>query len=196
MKIAGIIIGVIMLLALGFQGWVMYISETEEQPYQVIARFDQIEIRHYPPARMASVDNANASANGSFQVLAGYIFGGNSEQQEIAMTAPVHMEKTDAGSRMSFVLPQEVWDTKLPVPNDDAVQLHWSEAQDVAAVQFSGFSNADLQMQYRALLIRTLDSLGIQHQNDFRSLGYDPPFKMNDRRNEIIVSIDRSTLPE
>jgi len=196
MKIAGIAIGVIILLALGFQGWVMYISETEEQPYEVIATFGQVEIRHYPPARMASVDNATASGNDGFQVLAGYIFGGNSEEQQIAMTAPVHMEKTDSGSRMSFVLPQEVWDEELPTPDDDAVQLHWSEAEDVAAIQFGGFRNGDLELQYKTILIRTLDSLGVKHQNNFRSLGYDPPFKMNDRRNEIIVSIYRSTLPE
>ena len=52
------------------------------------------------------------------------------------MTAPVHMA-SDSGSRMSFVLPQEAWEKDMPTPNDEAVQIHWSNEQTVAAIQFS-----------------------------------------------------------
>lgn len=198
MKIIIVCFSVLIVLGLGFQGWVMYVSSTEEQPYELLATFNEIEIRHYPPARMVSYQEASnkTSENNSFRQLAGYIFGGNSEQKEFAMTAPVHMERNQESEQMSFVLPKDAWNDSLPQPTNSKVELHWSNEQDVAAIKFSGFSTNELEEKYTLLLINKLEELEITHLNDFRILGYDPPFKMNNRRNEIIVSIDRKTLPQ
>ena len=194
-----ITIAVLVGLALLFQGWVMYVSSVEEQPYEVLETYNEVEIRHYPPARMASVQNPETDkskvSNSSFRVLAGYIFGGNSENQEFAMTAPVHMHESDSGTRMSFVLPQEAWNEELPDPNNNRVQLHWSKEEYVAAIRFGGFRSEEAETKYKNKLIQQLNELGIKHNNDFRVLGYDPPFKLTDRRNEVIVSIDRGSLP-
>jgi len=199
MKIALSIIGILVVAALVFQGWTIYISNVEEQQYTVTNTFDQIEIRHYPPALMASVEKERQagvpSSNRNFGVLAGYIFGGNSEKQEFAMTAPVHMEEDETTATMSFVLPASAVEADLPTPNDPAVQLHWSEDEYVAAIQFSGFSSKESVAKHKAILVNTLEDQGIQYEDNFRILGYDPPFKMVDRRNEIIVRVDVSTLP-
>ena len=198
MKYVYIFSGILIALALIFQGWVYYASNVEEQPYEVMHAFGDVEIRHYPAARMASVDQENSEdlQRSGFSMLAGYIFGGNEEEQKFAMTAPVHMSRSEEGARMSFVLPQDAWEKELPAPNDERVNLHWSEPSDVAAIQFSGYANQEKIERYKKEMLATLDSLHIAHQDNFSLLGYDPPFKTTGRRNELLVGIDTSTLPK
>lgn len=192
-------VGVLVTGFLAFQGWMMYISDVEEQQYETVAQFDQVEIRYYPPALMATVEQKRSpgqqTANSGFMTLAGYIFGDNSTGQEFAMTAPVHMNEQDSMSTMSFVLPSHVQESDLPDPNNPAVQLHRSEEEYVAAIQYGGYRSKESEAKYRQVLLDVLEQQGIQHYGDFRNLGYDPPSKVVDRRNEVIVSIDISTVP-
>jgi len=61
----------------------------EEPKYTVLQEFENgIEIRAYEP-HLVAVTKMDGSQNSGFRVLAGYIFGGNEKEQEIAMTAPV-----------------------------------------------------------------------------------------------------------
>ena len=79
----------------------------EEPVYQVEKAWEaeQIEIRAYAPRVMAVTGMADDSDSG-FRVLAGYIFGGNAEEQKIAMTAPV--QQSMAGEKeMAFMIPAE-----------------------------------------------------------------------------------------
>ncbi|MDO8368738.1 MAG: heme-binding protein [Saprospiraceae bacterium] len=66
---------------------------TEVQPYQRLKREKKFEIRNYPEATMATITSEASSykalGNTGFRKLAGYIFGGNEQKQQIAMTAPV-----------------------------------------------------------------------------------------------------------
>ena len=82
-------------------------AKTEPQKFETIYKDGNFEIRFYPEAVLASVTmNASYddSRNSGFRILAGYIFGGNSENQKIAMTSPVRMSSTEQKSTMSFVL--------------------------------------------------------------------------------------------
>lgn len=193
-----IILGLITLPLIIFQAWTMYISKVEEQHFETVGTIGEVEFRHYPPAKMASVDmNPGISnpRNTGFRVLAGYIFGGNESNEKFAMTAPVHMAKNDSVARMSFVLPEASWKSELPVPNNSKVQIHWSSDQYVAAIKFGGYSSEEVYTKHKDKLLVTLKEKGVKHLNDFRLLGYDPPFKVVGRRNELIVSIDPTTLP-
>jgi len=195
MKAAGIGLGSLIVLGLVFQGWVMYSSSVEEQPYKIVKKYEPIEIRYYPPARMISyVNDGNSNRNGSFGKLAGYIFGGNEAKEEFAMTAPVHMEYSDSSSTMSFVLPQEAWEKDMPKPNDDEVQIHWTEEEYVAAIQYSGYQTQESYQKHKKLLVEKLSELNIEHDGNFRTLGYDPPYKTIDRRNEIIVRVKKNEV--
>ena len=62
----------------------------EEPAYELVASWDDsgVEIRYYEPKVLATTKMAAGESSG-FRVLAGYIFGGNAAEQEIAMTAPV-----------------------------------------------------------------------------------------------------------
>lgn len=193
-----IILGLIALPLIIFQAWTMYMSKVEEQHFEIVGTIGEVEIRHYPPAKMASVDmnpSISNKSNTGFRVLAGYIFGGNESNEKFAMTAPVHMKNSDSTSRMSFVLPEEEWNSNLPRPNNPNVQLHWSEDVFVAAIRFGGYSSDKDFEEHKAKLKAVLESKGVSYSNDFRLLGYDPPFKVAGRRNDLIVTIDPTTLP-
>ena len=56
-------------------------SQVENQNFKTLNVIDNIEIREYPPAIYASVTIKNSNSNNMFGILAGYIFGGNENNQ-------------------------------------------------------------------------------------------------------------------
>jgi hypothetical protein len=197
MKILLIIVGVILVLFIAFQIYItMSIFKTETQPYKVIREEKQFEIRYYPAATMAMITSNLKSysdlGSSGFGKLAKYIFGGNSEKKQIAMTAPVHMDIGDSVSTMSFVMPAKYKLDDLPKPNSGEVVLKTSEAEYVAVIQFGGFSSAAKIEKHRAMLEKALQAKGLAYHGNFRFLGYNPPFQLFGRKNEVIVALDAS----
>jgi hypothetical protein len=168
-------------------------ARTEQQRYTVLQQLGELEIRHYPAALMATVESADTSfrgaSNGSFRRLAGYIFGGNEQAKSIPMTAPVHMEQAPEGSRMRFVMPSSFTPDSMPRPNDPGVMLHTSEEEFLAALRFSGFGSDERIAEHRALLLSACEAEGLKVLGSVRYLGYDPPWQMVGRRNEVVVRI-------
>jgi effector-binding domain-containing protein len=169
-------------------------AKTETQPYQVIKKEKDFEIRHYPSATMATITmNAKSHkelSSGGFRKLASYIFGGNQANKSIAMTSPVHMDINDSVSSMSFVMPAEYSKGNLPKPNDSDVSIETSPEEYVAAIQFGGYANDEEIKKYSTKLEDELKWNSIKYRGNFRLLGYNAPYQLVERRNEIIVSID------
>jgi hypothetical protein len=165
-------------------------SKTEIQKYQTIKSEKDFEVRFYPPALLASVDMSGSyddSRNSSFGTLAGYIFGGNEENMQISMTAPVRMSESDG--TMSFVMPSKFSTEKLPEPKNKRVKLHTSEPQYVAVVRFSGWANDRKIAEMKEKLREWLKSEGLNHTSKFEYLGYNPPYQLTNRRNEVLVPL-------
>ena len=173
---------------------IMSINKTETQAYKVIKVEEKFEIRHYPAATMAMISLTSKSyrdlGSSGFGKLAKYIFGGNSEKKQIAMTSPVHMDISDTKSTMAFVLPSAYNQTNLPKPNDSSVSIVTSEPEYVAAIQFGGFASNENIDKYRAMLENELKNKGLSYYGDFRYLGYNPPYQFFGRRNEVIVALN------
>jgi hypothetical protein len=167
-------------------------AKTEIQKYEVIFKKGSFEIRYYPEAILASVSSNGTydnSRNSSFRVLAGYIFGGNTEEQKIAMTAPVRMSTTGEQSTMSFVLPSHMEFEDLPEPLSSRVILHESKPVIAAAIRYGGYTN-DREIEARKIELREiLNEMEIEFKNNFEYLGYNPPYQMFNRRNEILVEL-------
>lgn len=195
-----IVIGSLVILFIAFQAFItMGTNKTENQPYKLLTKYENVEIRFYPSVTMATVTssakNYKELSSPGFRKLAGYIFGGNAEDKKIAMTSPVHMDINDSASSMSFVMPSEYTVDALPQPNDKAVNLSTTEDDYVAAIRFGGFTDdAKLELHKNELIIK-LQELGITHKNNFRYLGYNPPYQVVGRRNEVIVSINFESIP-
>jgi len=169
-------------------------SNIEKQQYQVIKKDGNIEIRYYPPATFATIKssakNYRELASSGFRKIAGYIFGGNESSSKIAMTSPVHMDISEEGSSMSFVMPSEYDIKKLPRPNDATVQLHETPGEYVAAIEFGGFANDASIKKYAAQLEKALEEKSIKSIGHFRYLGYNPPYQIIARKNEVIVAVE------
>ncbi len=187
----------IFILAI-FQSYtIMSAKKTEEQKYTVVMKDKDFEIRFYPSTTIATI-KSNAKtykelSGPGFRKLAGYIFGGNETNTSISMTSPVHMDINDSGSSMSFVMPSSYNQENLPKPNDPNVRIQKTKDEYVAVIQFGGYaSDKDLKL-YSDKLHDILEKKGITSYGNFRFLGYNPPFQLINRRNEIIVSVNWDT---
>ncbi len=177
-------------------------EETEIQKYKTIYSKDAFEIRFYPPAILASVGmngNYDTGRNSGFRVLAGYIFGGNSDNRQIAMTAPVRMSTGEEENTMSFVLPSAMEYDHLPEPLNKNIVLHQSEATYATVIRYGGYSSRDKVESKKKELIAELEKLGLRYKDNFEFLGYNAPYDTFNRRNEVWVELldfDPATLGE
>lgn len=175
----------------------MIANAIEEPAYSVVESWDDaaIEIRHYDP-RILAITEMDAGGNSGFRVLAGYIFGGNAAEQEIAMTAPVQSTMPGAnGGQMAFVLPAEYEMAELPAPDDDRVKFKEEPAYDAAVIRFSGRATDNRVDEHWALLTEFLQAQQIEPTGRPTLNQYNPPWTLPFmRRNEIIVPINASTL--
>jgi hypothetical protein len=197
-EIVSLIIAIVLITGI----YTMTKAKTETQKYEVIYTKDNFEIRSYPEAILATVKmngTYDNSRNSGFQVLAGYIFGGNEDNQQIAMTSPVRMSGNEKLNTMSFVLPSEMEFDKLPEPKDKRVLLHKSKPMYTASVKFGGYANESDIAKHKEKLSEILKELNLQHTGSFEFLGYNSPFQPVNRRNEVqveIVNFKSELLPE
>ncbi len=162
----------------------------EEPTFTVQQSWEQekIEIRDYAPRVMAVTEMAERENDG-FRVLAGYIFGGNARDQEIAMTAPV--QQTMSGpAEMAFMMPSEYAFDALPEPNDKRVAFRQAPAYTAAVIRFSGWATAEKADEHWQKLRGFLISEGIEIAGEPTLNQYNPPWTLPFlRRNDIIVPV-------
>lgn len=195
MKIVLIVIGITIALFIVFQIYTtMATTKSETQAYNVIKAEKEFEIRYYPSVTMAMITSSAKTykelGSSGFTKLAGYIFGGNKDKKQIAMTSPVHMDINDTNSTMSFVMPSNYTKDNLPLPNNSDVTLKTTSEEYVAAITFSGFASSDNIKKHTALLENALKKHHLSYYGNFRFLGYNPPYQLFGRRNEIIVTLN------
>jgi hypothetical protein len=195
MKTFLIIALVILVILFIFQSVIMAsVNKTEEQNYTVIQKDQNFEIRFYPSATFATIKSDAKTyqdlSGPGFRKLAGYIFGGNESKTQIAMTSPVQMDINDTVSTMSFVMPSTYNQANLPKPNNPDIILKETADEYVAAIQFGGFASDKELKLYAEKLQNILKEKGIKTNGNARFFGYNPPFQLVGRRNEIVISIE------
>ena len=167
-------------------------SETPD--YEVEQTIGDIEIRRYPPRVVAETvvalaDDDEARSEG-FRRLAGYIFGGNVDKREIAMTAPVSVQarstKIDMtspvtmttapeGHTVTFTMPRK-WDlATLPAPRDSRVELKELPASRVAVLTYRGTYSRGRTRRKQAELSNKVRAAGLVAAGPPVFAGYDAP---------------------
>jgi hypothetical protein len=164
----------------------------EMYTYQVNKKYDTFEIRNYEATLFTSVKLStkgykNSSSKG-FSILAGYIFGKNKRNEKIAMTSPVTMTLEDSMTMM-FMVPKELKKEMLPTPNHSEIAFKEEPAKTVAAIRFGGWANDKKIATYKQQLIAALDTEGIAYSNRFYFFGYNAPYEVFNRINEVIVEL-------
>lgn len=186
----GLTIVLLMIITMAFV--TKSVRDTEQHKYKVLKSFDQFEVRKYESALFSSVklnaDTYDKVSGTGFRTLAGYIFGGNETSQKIAMTSPVTMEIDDT-SKMSFMVPAGMELEDLPKPNNKQIYFELQEEKIMAAISFGGWADDKKIEEFKLKLIEELEKNNLKYTGKFSYLGYNPPFDIVNRRNEVVVEL-------
>ena len=179
--------GVISFFSFRFKG-------IETPKYRVIKTIGDVEIREYPHMILAQTKlggkRYESNGNSGFGVVANYIFGGNQQKQKIAMTAPVIMNMSDTEASMSFVMPSQYQLAELPTPNSSAVSLISQDSMRLAVLRFGGFSSDEKIEKHSQILTQVLKENNIRTKGSLLYMGYNAPWDLINRRNEVAFEID------
>lgn len=193
MKTVYIVLGSVIVLFIVAQFFIHRSStKIEYYPYTVTSVFDGIEIRDYQARLFTTVAIENKgykkNASNGFSKLGGYIFGANARNQKIAMTSPVSMT-LGAQPKMGFMVPQGIRKDDLPKPNQADITFKQEPKKTMAVMTFSGWANDATIKEHKDALIAILKANEIKHSNQFYCFGYNPPYDLFFRRNEIAVML-------
>jgi hypothetical protein len=182
---------------------------TEEPAFTVSLAQGDCEVREYPALVVAEVSvtgDRKVAASAGFRLLAGYIFGGNTARQKIAMTAPV-VQAPAAGQKIAmtapvlqsggdgqwvirFIMPRGTTLESLPRPNDPEVHLHAIAPARMAVIRFSGLARPDAIAANTAALSAFITAQHLQAIGPVSLAQYDPPWKLWFlRRNELMIPV-------
>lgn len=166
-----------------------------------------VEIRRYGPriaAQTVVAGDEEMARNAGFRRLAGYIFGGNHRQTEIAMTAPVAQQSekiamtapvaqarnAEGLSVIRFFMPSKWSMELLPAPDDERVELVEVPGETYAVLRFSGDRSPQEVAAKSEELLKSLAGSGFTPQGEPMAWFYDPPWTLPfRRRNEVAVQV-------
>ena len=192
MKRFNLILALLLIFVGLFAGVLM--SDVEKPKYKILSLNNNIELRQYDSIFIAEVvveGQRKDAINKGFKILANYIFGGNSDNLKIEMTAPVKQQKTNNGWRISFSMPEKYNLDSLPIPKNKAVQLKRITNKKFATISFSGF-NSDENITLNENLLKNYLIKNKMVSNNFPIYAfYNPPWTLPMfRRNEIMFEIE------
>ena len=164
-------------------------NNIEKEQYIILKKIDDVEVREYEESVNASYYSDNKTErNNYFRNLAGYIFGDNTENLSIEMTSPVTM-KLYGNREMIFRMPSNYTLDNLPKADNPKINFMTIASSTKAAIQYSGYSNKNIEAKKIQELKNILESENIKHENKFELLVYNSPYKILNRRNEITINI-------
>ena len=184
-------------------------SNVEKPDYKVIQSEQNIEIRQYEPMIIAEVEvdgKREDAIRDGFRLLADYIFGNNTvqqvismtapvqqkENQKIAMTAPVQQQSMGKSWRMSFVMPSKYKLDSLPVPNNNRVRLKEILTKKFVVIEFSGTNSNENVTKHENQLMNYIEANQINIIGSPKYAFYNAPWTLPFlRRNEVMIEINQ-----
>lgn len=168
----------------------------EEPKYTVSMSDGAFEIRAYHSAIVAEVSvtgDQKSAVNRGFRLLAGYIFGGSTRHQSVAMTSPVAQQRSGEKIAMTapvtqipagdawtirFTMPAKYSLETLPKPNDPQVKLIEIPARRCAVVRFSGLASEASVAAKTAALMAFIKTHHLQTTGPAALAQYNPPWTL------------------
>jgi len=187
-------------------------SKVENAPYTLLKsdQAQKIEVRNYESMVLVSSDMSTDGMNSAFRSLFRYIAGENEGSTEIAMTAPVLMNESEAVSKgteiamtapvfmkeraeqqvMSFVMPADFTMQSTPKPINPDIWITEVKDYKVAVITFSGLlsdSNVETQTQ---ILNSWITKNGYTAVGEPINAAYNGPLTIPwFRRNEVLIEV-------
>lgn len=167
---------------------------TEQQPYRVVEKFPEFELRDYPDYTLIEFEVTGdfmSAGNTAFYPLVNYISGRNVTGQKIAMTAPVlQTTREDVHHTVSFVLPAHMKPEDVPVPKDARVRVNHVAGHHAAVRSFGGSWKEARFMENAARLRAAVAAAGLTSEGDAYFARFDPPWKPGFlKKNEVLLRV-------
>ena len=184
-------------------------SNVEKPDYKVIQTERNIEIRQYEPMIIAEVEvdgKREDAIREGFRLIADYIFGNNTvqrdiamtapvqqqESQKIAMTAPVQQQSTGRSWQISFVMPSKYSMETLPEPKNDRVRLKEILTKKFVVIEFSGTNSNENVTEHENQLMNYTEANQIKIIGSPKYAFYNAPWTLPFmRRNEVMIEINQ-----
>ncbi|XP_028295576.1 heme-binding protein 2 isoform X2 [Gouania willdenowi] len=136
----------------------------------------------------------DAALSTGFRRLFSYIQGSNHSKVKVEMTTPVScLVEPGAGPAcesqftVSFYVPEEHQENP-PQPKDPLVFVEHRKEFTAYVRTFGGFANEAMRREELLKLVESLKRDGVEHVDQpFYIAGYDSPFKLTNRRNEVWI---------
>jgi hypothetical protein len=167
-------------------------SGVEIAPYTVLQKEEPYELRHYERLVLVTTPYEDIEEQRNpFMRLFDYISGANDGTQEIAMTAPVFMDRQgNTSETMSFVLPESFSLESAPEPENSAVKLEELKNYTVATVTFNGLLGTENIEEHNELLNQWIAKMDLETIGPAKVAGYNPPYTIPwMRRNEVLIPV-------
>lgn len=180
-------------------GVIKYLVKGLQKPEYVVAQKlespNNYEVRTYSPSKwvcttVLSISHKEAVSKG-FRSLFKYISGENTDKTKVEMTAPVTTKvvpgegpNCESSFTIAFYLPSEHQENP-PQPSNPDVFFEDRPELSIYARTFGGFADDDKWISEGAALA---ESIGDETKFDsayFYTAGYDAPFKLINRTNEV-----------
>ena len=166
---------------------------------------DNFEIRSYVAAKWSATSlddegSLTSATSTGFERLFKYIEGANSQSVKIPMTAPVLTRVSPAPQHPSafdfvehFYMPDQTPSlSSLPQPTDPSVSLVQLQPMRVAVAEYGGYTTDSKYAEQLDHLHAALAAKGFHAGNVSDSAGYDSPWKILGRHNEVWVPVSTS----
>lgn len=185
-------------------------SSVEQPEYKVTNTDGSIEFREYGPMIAAEAEvkgERQAAISEGFRLIAAYIFGANTPNAKISMTAPVEQQakqsiamtapvtqQAEAGVWIvRFIMPKSWTMETLPAPSDPRVKLIPLPAKAMVAIRFSGTADDALIATKTAELRKYITDHRLTVIGEPILAFYNPPWTLPPfRRNEIMIERART----
>ena len=192
-----ITLGIVSLIALAVLSRSVFGLEKPE--FTLVSKSGSLEVRTYEPVMVAATSlqgDYRESSRSGFRTIANYIFGGNQEEQKVAMTAPVLMENPNAPQyTMAFVMPKESVEQGLPTPSTDRLKLQAQNWGTVAVWSFGGWATEERLAKEWPKMQSALQKQGLASKTTYDWVAqYSPPsLPPPFRHNEIWMMLESPT---
>ena len=154
----------------------------ETQPYDLVQKYEEAELRYYPPVM-------KIQSNGDFGSLFRYISGGNETGTKIAMTTPVQMGNTSGEPVMQFVLPSAYNSENTPQANSKNVTVLESEQGHYLAIQYGGYTMNWREKKAANRLREIAKNQGLEISGEPILMVYNSPYQVFNRKNEVLYKV-------
>ena len=190
---------VLIILVLSMASLSEPLNALEQPGYELVDEVGILQIRKYQAhivARTLVTGSFEDVGNQGFKRLAGYIFGGNGQDQAIAKTAPVGLEPHAETSRdsqywITFSMPSEYSMEELPAPNDSRVDIIEVPERYLAVLRYKGRWSEERYRTHESSLLSLVNEEATWVKQGKPSWSrYNPPFvPWFMRTNEVAIEV-------